>query len=101
MFADAGELPRIGGMRLLARGYLRWFSSRGLFTKNEAEAQPGDLVVWNNGEHIGIYLGDGQGDQRASSIRTASRSTRSAGSTTEGHAVPARPVGPRRWRRSR
>jgi cell wall-associated NlpC family hydrolase len=59
-FADAGQLPRIGGMRLLARGYLRWFSSRGLFSKNEADAQPGDLVVWNNGEHIGIYVGNGQ-----------------------------------------
>ena len=59
-FADAGELPRIGGMRLLARGYLRWFTSRGQFSKDAADAQPGDLVVWNNGEHIGIYLGEGQ-----------------------------------------
>ena len=60
MFADAGELPRIGGMRLLARGYLRWFSSRGWFTKDQSEARPGDLVVWDNGEHIGVYLGDGK-----------------------------------------
>jgi cell wall-associated NlpC family hydrolase len=60
VFADTGELPRISGMRLLARGYLRWFTSRGLFTKSEDKAQPGDLVVWNDGEHIGIYLGDGK-----------------------------------------
>jgi cell wall-associated NlpC family hydrolase len=60
MFADAGELPRIGGMRLLARGYLRWFTSRGWFTKDQSEARPGDLVVWDNGEHIGIYLGEGK-----------------------------------------
>jgi hypothetical protein len=59
-FADAGELPRVGGMRLLARGYLRWFQSRGLFTKDESKADPGDLVVWNDGEHIGIYLGNGR-----------------------------------------
>lgn len=58
-FADAGELPRIGGMRLRAAGYMRWFVSRGLFTKSEDEARPGDLVVWANGEHAGIYLGDG------------------------------------------
>jgi hypothetical protein len=60
VFSDAGELPRIGGMRLLARGYLRWFSSRGLFTKDQSQARPGDLVVWNDGEHIGIYMGRGE-----------------------------------------
>ncbi len=56
-FADAGELPRIGGMRLLARGYMRWFIARGLFTKDVDKADRGDLVVWGMGEHIGIYLG--------------------------------------------
>lgn len=59
-FSDVGELPRISGMRLLARGYMRWFVTRGLFTKDVDEARPGDLVVWNMGEHIGIYLGDGK-----------------------------------------
>lgn len=59
-FKDAGELPRIGGMRLRAVGYMRWFVSRGLFTRDEAKAQPGDLVVWNDGSHAGIYLGDGK-----------------------------------------
>ena len=59
-FSDVGQLPRISGMRLLARGYMRWFISRGLFTKDEDKASPGDLVVWNMGEHIGIYLGDGK-----------------------------------------
>lgn len=59
-FSDAGEVARIGGMRLLARGYLRWFTSRGWFTKDQSEARPGDLVVWDDGAHIGIYLGDGR-----------------------------------------
>jgi hypothetical protein len=59
-FSDAGELPRIGGMRLLAAGYMRWFVSRGLFTKDQSQAEPGDLVVWAMGEHIGIYLGNNE-----------------------------------------
>ena len=59
-FSDIGQLPRISGMRLLARGYMRWFVTRGLFTRDVDEARPGDLVVWNMGEHIGIYLGDGK-----------------------------------------
>jgi NlpC/P60 family len=59
-FSDAGELPRIGGMRLLSQGYMRWFVSRGLFTTDESQAVAGDLVVWNHGTHIGIYLGDGK-----------------------------------------
>jgi hypothetical protein len=59
-FADAGELPRIGGMRLKARGYMQYFVSRGRFTRDESEARPGDLVVYDRGEHIGIYVGDGK-----------------------------------------
>jgi cell wall-associated NlpC family hydrolase len=60
IFSDAGELPRIGGMRLRAVGYMRWFVSRGLFTRDESEARRGDLVVWAKGDHIGIYIGDGK-----------------------------------------
>jgi len=59
-FSDAGELPRIGGMRLRAAGYMQYFVSRGRFTKSESQAQRGDLVVYNGGEHIGIYLGNGR-----------------------------------------
>src|SRR3954449_3763961 len=58
-FADAGELPRIGGMRLRAAGYMQYFVSRGRFTTNENDAERGDLVIYDRGEHIGIYLGDG------------------------------------------
>ncbi len=59
-FADAGELPRIGGMRLKARGYMQYFVSRGRFTKKESEARPGDLVIYARGKHVGIYVGDGK-----------------------------------------
>jgi len=59
-FSDAGELPRIGGMRLRAAGYMQYFVSRGRFTKKESQAVRGDLVIYDKGEHIGIYLGDGK-----------------------------------------
>ncbi len=59
-FLDAGELPRVGGMRLRAVGYMRWFIARGQFTRDVSDAERGDLVVWDMGEHIGIYLGEGK-----------------------------------------
>jgi cell wall-associated NlpC family hydrolase len=59
-FSDAGELPRIGGMRLRAAGYMQYFVSRGRFTKDESQAVRGDLVIYDMGTHIGIYLGDGK-----------------------------------------
>jgi cell wall-associated NlpC family hydrolase len=57
VFKQAGELPRIGGSRMGAKSYMRWFMARGRFAKTEDGAQPGDLVVWKNGHHIGIYIG--------------------------------------------
>lgn len=57
-FADAGELAQIGGARMVAAGYRRWFASREMFTTDLAEAQRGDLVMYGGGEHIGIYLGE-------------------------------------------
>jgi cell wall-associated NlpC family hydrolase len=59
-FADAGELPRIGGMRLRAAGYEQYFVSRGRFSRDESTAERGDLVIYAGGEHIGIYLGGGK-----------------------------------------
>lgn len=59
-FSDAGLADRIGGARLRAAGYMRWFAAHGLMTSDESQAQRGDLVVYNNGSHIGIYLGDGR-----------------------------------------
>ena len=59
-FSDAGLVDRVGGARLRAAGYMRWFAARGLMTRDEAQAQRGDLVVYNGGSHIGLYLGDGR-----------------------------------------
>jgi hypothetical protein len=59
-FSDAGLVDRIGGARLRAAGYMHYFASRGLMTSDESQAQRGDLVIYNNGAHIGIYLGDGR-----------------------------------------
>lgn len=62
IFADAGQLPRIGDKRMRAAGYLRWFRERGLASLS---GERGDLVVYGNGSHIGIYLG---GDRVISAI---------------------------------
>jgi NlpC/P60 family protein len=59
-FADAGDLLLIGGSRLRAAGYLRWFASQELATTDAEQAERGDLVIYGNGEHIGMYLGDGR-----------------------------------------
>jgi hypothetical protein len=59
-FADAGELARIGGQRLRAAGYMRWFAKLGRLVADESLAERGDLVIYAGGAHIGIYLGDGR-----------------------------------------
>ncbi|MEO6351253.1 MAG: DNRLRE domain-containing protein [Candidatus Limnocylindrales bacterium] len=59
-FMDAGEGNQIGARRMRAIGYERWFAARGLFTTNVMDAERGDLVMYNYGSHIGIYLGDGR-----------------------------------------
>ncbi len=58
IFSDAGELPRISGKRLRAIGYMKWFAARGLASRDDGRR--GDLVIWGDGKHIGIYLGDGK-----------------------------------------
>lgn len=59
-FEQAGQLPRVGGARLRAAGYQRWFAQRAMVRASEADAQRGDLVMYGRGEHIGFYLGDGR-----------------------------------------
>jgi cell wall-associated NlpC family hydrolase len=56
-FERAGLIRRIGGYRR-ASGYLQWFRERGRVSRSNP--RPGDLVVWGNAEHIGIYLGNGR-----------------------------------------
>ncbi len=60
IFQETGQLDRIGGARLRAAGYMRWFMGRGRAITAEEFAERGDLVIYNNGSHIGIYLGDGR-----------------------------------------
>ena len=57
-FADTGQLSLIGGARVRAAGYQRWFAGLGRLSAVEEDAQRGDLVMYNNGAHIGIYLGE-------------------------------------------
>jgi cell wall-associated NlpC family hydrolase len=59
-FADAGQLGHIGGSRRRAAGYQRWFQERGRFSAALSDARRGDLVMYDNGSHIGIYLGEGE-----------------------------------------
>lgn len=53
-----GLLDRIGGGRKTARGYYDWFRKRGLASKGNPKV--GDLIIYGNSTHIGIYIGDGQ-----------------------------------------
>lgn len=57
-FSRAGLVDRIGNRRLTARGYLDWFRARGAVTTSNPH--PGDLVMYERAEHMGIYLGDGK-----------------------------------------
>lgn len=56
VFSDVGLASRIGGHQSAA-GYLSWFRSRGL--ASTSNPRPGDLVIWGNGTHVGIYIGSG------------------------------------------
>lgn len=64
VFADAGELPLIGGGRRRAIGYYGWFRNRGMITTNIDGGTRGDLVYYRRDNsrwsHIGVYLGDGK-----------------------------------------
>ena len=53
-----GLKDKIGGYRGV-KSYFSWFKSRGLVTNDMSKAQPGDLIVWGNYKHIGIYMGNG------------------------------------------
>jgi cell wall-associated NlpC family hydrolase len=46
----------IGGYRSVS-GYVKWFKERGLMSKTNPRL--GDLVIWGNNQHAGIYIGDG------------------------------------------
>jgi cell wall-associated NlpC family hydrolase len=58
MYADAGVVSRIGGWGNRS-GYemLAWGRRHHLVSRTQG--QPGDVVVWGGGAHVGIYLGHG------------------------------------------
>jgi cell wall-associated NlpC family hydrolase len=57
-FKDAHEAGVIGGTRKSAAAYMRAFERRGQASRSHG--RPGDLVIYGNGSHIGIYLGNGK-----------------------------------------
>lgn len=60
VFKQAGLLDRIGGSRRTVAGYHHWFSTHGTVTKDLGTAQVGDVLVWGNNHHTGIYVGNGK-----------------------------------------
>ena len=58
VFKDTHQLQRIGGRRMSAVALLHWFEVRGLI--GSRHGQPGDLVVYGRGSHVGIYIGRGK-----------------------------------------
>jgi cell wall-associated NlpC family hydrolase len=57
-FRQQGLQDKIGGYRSPG-GYYNWFRERGLVTRDMSKARPGDLIIWGDNEHAGIYLGGG------------------------------------------
>ena len=58
-FRMAGDLSLIGnGNYRSASALYQYFRDRGRTSRTVAT--PGDLVVWGNGSHVGIYIGDGK-----------------------------------------
>jgi cell wall-associated NlpC family hydrolase len=57
-FKDAGLVSVIGGRRMRARDYWAYFRHKGLASRYNPH--PGDLVIWGNGHHTGIYVGNGR-----------------------------------------
>ncbi len=70
VFHENGLQDRIGGYRSAA-GYFKWFKARGLVSRTDP--QVGDLVVWGNNVHIGMYVGDGKAISTLTTSRGVSR----------------------------
>jgi cell wall-associated NlpC family hydrolase len=61
VYKQAGLLDRIGNKRKGATSYRNWFAARGWRSpgsKMLEVAQAGDILIWGNGHHAGIYLGN-------------------------------------------
>ncbi len=59
-FTDSGMGDAIGGQRLRAEGYERQAQQDGRYFTNRSDLQRGDMVLYGNGAHIGIYIGNGK-----------------------------------------
>jgi cell wall-associated NlpC family hydrolase len=57
VYAQNGLKDRIGGYRGV-RSYYSWFRERGLVSRYNPRV--GDLVIWGDFKHIGMYIGDGK-----------------------------------------
>jgi len=58
VFKDTHQLQHVGGKRMTATALLHWFTVRG---RTDAKfGVPGDLVVYGQGAHVGIYIGHGK-----------------------------------------
>ncbi len=57
IFAQNGLKDRIGGYRGV-KSYYNWFRTRGLVSKTNPRV--GDLVIWGDFKHVGMYIGDGK-----------------------------------------
>jgi cell wall-associated NlpC family hydrolase len=61
VYQQAGLLRKIGGKRMLAASYYRWFKQRGLVSRSNP--QVGDVVWWTHHgriSHTGLYVGGGK-----------------------------------------
>jgi cell wall-associated NlpC family hydrolase len=52
-----GLKDRIGGYRNV-KGYYNWFRERGRVSRDNPKV--GDLVIWGDFKHVGMYIGDGK-----------------------------------------
>lgn len=61
VYKEAGVLTKIGGSRMRAATYYRWFRVRGLLSRSNPRV--GDLIWWTKRghiAHIGLFIGSGQ-----------------------------------------
>ena len=61
VYAQAGLLKKIGGSRMRAASYFKWFRQRGLISQGNPRV--GDVIWWTKRGrivHTGLYIGNGQ-----------------------------------------
>lgn len=59
VYKQAGLLDKIGGERRTVAGLHKWFANNGKVSRSLADALPGDVLIWGNNKHTGIYVGGG------------------------------------------